>query len=260
MQEWTGRPPSPGDRGRSSTSRTYNEIRSAIRAGYLDTSKPLDERLMMRAFQSTRSAVRDALTQLAEDGLIVRAQRTGTHIIKGLVQISSHQTMVQHDAPSGPGGGNVEVLTVTEGEIPASALIQRKLECTDSHVQMMQQIVYWQQALICCVTAYHRIDRSRQIPRATSVDELDIADMFYRYHGVALHRMESEFEASIAGHRLAGLLEVPTGSPVLMREVRFIDVDDVVRGFQHIDYRADRVSVKAHSELVIKEPPLWETS
>ena len=65
---------------RSTTDQVLHEIRAAILAGRIKPSEQLPEVALARAFGTGRSAVREALHQLLQEGLVVAEPNRGAHV------------------------------------------------------------------------------------------------------------------------------------------------------------------------------------
>lgn len=65
---------------RSTTDQVLHEIRAAILAGRIKPSEQLPEVALARAFGTGRSAVREALRQLLQEGLVVAEPNRGAHV------------------------------------------------------------------------------------------------------------------------------------------------------------------------------------
>src|ERR1022692_2446265 len=67
-----------------SSLRVYGLIKSAIRIGLLGPEEKLLEPDLVRTYAASRGAVREALGQLADEGLVTREPRHGT-VVRGSI-------------------------------------------------------------------------------------------------------------------------------------------------------------------------------
>ena len=65
---------------RSTTDQVLHEIRAAILAGRIKPSEQLPEAPLAQAFGTGRSAIREALRQLVQEGLVVSELNRGAHV------------------------------------------------------------------------------------------------------------------------------------------------------------------------------------
>ncbi len=65
---------------RSTTDQVLHEIRTAILAGRIKPSEALPEATLARTFGTGRSAIREALRQLVQEGLVVSELNRGAHV------------------------------------------------------------------------------------------------------------------------------------------------------------------------------------
>ncbi|RFA08231.1 hypothetical protein B7R54_02575 [Subtercola boreus] len=214
----------------TTVARTYESVRSAIRSGALPSGTRIDEADVIRSLSSSRTAVREAFTWLAEEGLVERRQRSGTVVTRvpnsftgdrftGLVE---HLLYDRVDPAPGPvaarivSGGRMRVLShllLTGGEPVAVRTVYRSAEQPAEGAR----------------------------PEVSGSAQSDFRATF----GIDLARIDTTVEAIGCDEQTAQLLRVAPGSPILLREQVLVGVDGAARLLSQAHYAGARSSFVA---------------
>ncbi len=119
-------------RGRQVSSRRVRDlILASIREGTLDLDTQLVEEDLIRMFNSSRAAVRDALNELSDAGFLVRRPRLGTRVHR-------RDLGLELTAISGIGGESVEIVIREQRLVPNLPLVRTRLNIHDDHVRLVE--------------------------------------------------------------------------------------------------------------------------
>lgn len=229
------------DRGRQSSERRVRDlVRAAIEDGVFDEDLQLDETTLIESLSATRSAIRRALQQLTNEGLLERRPRFGTYPRNRSVRL------VLDDITDVPGSGvggeerpRVQIKITDTRPVPASGLIRSLLSCDDETVHMMENLFVCGDLPIGVRTAYF----------PTSYPVLDYdgpADMGAVgqtvFNTEEMHAASTRIGATVADAATARILKIAPGSAVLTRQQVFVGAGDVPVQAVFDHYRADFVT------------------
>jgi len=189
---------------------------ASIRHGEF-SAESLTEFALVARFGASRGAVRAALLTLAEDGLLVRRQRFGTHVTGNTVRL-------KWDEPR-PGADPLRFASevLVEQMVPNTSLLRRLLRSADDHLAMRDARLTLDGVPMGFRTTYSRIARAREELPVTVV--------------------HTELGTTKADPQTTRLLRVDAGTPMLTRMQVLADSagDRVAVTFDQ--YRGDRVSL-----------------
>ena len=238
------------------TRRAYELVRSLIRSGTILSTEQLVEDELVKTFDLPRVSIRQALVQLAGEGLVSRRRHAGTRVIHDYYQIPIDDYLPR-PAPSG-----FMVRQIDLREVKSMPAIRQHLETDDPIVGMVEHLFEHVTSEgsepIGVRTAYYRRDFSQPKSWATCPS---MAAGFEAVYGVPLGRIETILDAAACDIDTALLLQIEPGSTVLMREQVLTDIEGVVQEYTFSHYRADRVSFPLSHDASAGSPgDHWEST
>lgn len=249
----------------TSTRRTYEQLRSVIRAGMSARSNRLQELTISQDFGASRNSVRLALAMLVEDGLVSRIPRVGTVRTNDIVEFAIPRIPPRDYVPAPdqePDG--LEVVSLQDGVIPTPALIGELLG-TDARLSLTyvqlgfhnDQPVFQRTGVVplhvepeeffARLESLVGISRpDRRLPKeqflAAARDE-DMCEEFKTLFGTDYGRTVNRVEAVTADDQTARVLAVEPGAPVVVRQQFTLDRAGSVREYTLTQFRGDRTTL-----------------
>ena len=214
-------------------------IRSDILAGELRGTLPLEFALVSR-YGGTRNAIRDALGQLRDQGLVTRLPRSGTAVAADTVTFSLERADVPIQIDERHAGEAEDHRLITLQRRPAPEVVARHLD-----VEVSAEVAYVETAH--AVRGIPLRLRASWVPVARCPDLFDgrdlagyLPDLVAEAVGRPVHTQRMLMEALASDERTAELLEVPRGTAlfILERLMALPDGTPVEFGFSRI--RGDR--------------------
>lgn len=186
---------------------------------------------------ATRSAIRDALQMLANEGLVTRQRKSGTVVVGTVEEIPGDEiiadaTMCADD--------RFTVDQLGTRMIRANDQLARLLGAGNSELCVSESLVRIDGRPSCVRTSYVAQQFSERM--ITSVAPL--RQSFEHVFGVPLGEVESTIEAITLDHRIAALLGLTAGAPGLMRELVLRDRSGSVRELSFTVYRGDAFAIR----------------
>ncbi|MCI2422614.1 GntR family transcriptional regulator [Saccharopolyspora sp. K220] len=226
-----------------SSLRLHGLIRSAIRLGLLPSRHQLSEGQLIDAYATSRNAVREAMSLLAEEGLVSRRPRRGT-VIVGMIRELALEDMSPRrgslaDFDNPDDFENIEVETT---RIPITPLLQNRLRTNVSSVWLTEWITLRGGEPFCIYINYSLGDSARELGTDSSSDGLQA--IFRRTYGCELRRIDTTVETLTCDERTGRALRVEPGSPLLFRERLMIDADGNPRECNHTFFPGAKVSLR----------------
>ncbi|MBS9373051.1 GntR family transcriptional regulator [Rhodococcus sp. B50] len=219
------------------TRRAYGLIRSLIRSGFLVDDEQLVEDRLVKTMGIPRARVREALQQLAADGLVERRRRTGTRVRQEYFQVPVDDILPWHTPPG------FAVRQTDNRVVPSGPSIRTRLGTHDTRVGLVEHVFEHVTSTgvepLGVRMAYYReqYEQPKVWQRCPS-----LADAFALVYGVPLGKVDTVIDAVACDTDTARVLGLREGSPVLMREQLLRDVEGTVQEYTFSYYRADRVS------------------
>jgi GntR family transcriptional regulator len=224
--------------------RVHMLLRAAIRAGDLREGGQLVESDLIRDYGSSRQAVRQAMALLAAEGLISRAPRAGTVVVRGISEIALTDAASADAAGVGP--QRLTFVTSDDRAVPSTPFLRERLRTTEREVRMAEHLVHVDGAPLCVFTAYS----SLAFPaRSAAADQGGLAATFREAYGARLRRVETTVQAVSSDERTRLVLGVPDGGPILCRERVLYDADLVPREVGFTYYVGSAVALRSSSDL-----------
>lgn len=214
-------------------------IRSQILAGELKPNEPIpSERDYCDQYQISRMTVRQALSNLVNEGLLYRKKGTGTFVnehklnqsLNGLTSFSE-EMIARGLSPSS------DILSF--GTVPASRSVAKKLEIDIKEpVLKIERIRLADQAPMAIETAYMPVALTAGLTEEMARDS--IYHFIEKHLSLKISEAVQEIEAIIASEDEARHLKIEKGSPVL--KIRMVSYLEDHTPFEYVDssFRADR--------------------
>jgi DNA-binding GntR family transcriptional regulator len=233
------------DRPETSARRAYEMLRTLLRSGELSTSDSLSDDSLAASLGASRNAVRKALQQLADEGLLVRQPKNGTRLVHEMIHIDGGQ-VVPRGMALGHDGGRLTIEQTRTEQAALSPVVRMKLE-TDASIGLLSESRFFVDAVPLSL----RIGYVSGDP-AVMADRLDsfsvenpppYPEAFQQLYGAGFGSSHSTLEAISCEPRTAEILAIEVGAPILLNEVVVRDIDGVARELSYTYYRSDRVAV-----------------
>jgi GntR family transcriptional regulator len=208
----------------------------------------LGERQLEEQFGVSRITVRRAISDLVQDGALVRIKGKGTFVSHGLVRSTLHLASFNEDMRAAGFEPSTRVITATTAEPPPAAAEHLGLTAGQDAYQVRR--------LRLANGAPVSVDES-WLPPGLLPDLLseDLTGSLYRVLAAAGHpvqHVEQTVEAAAAPAETAALLDIEPGAPVLLfRRRSFTGQQDPGRPIEYSIsiYRSDRYQVSMRLAL-----------
>ena len=225
----------------TSPRRVHDLVRAAIRSGELGPGDRLEEVVLMRDLATSRNAVREALQLLADEGLVTRAPREGTIVVRSVLELPLDDLIPPTDS------ADIAIHRLNERRVPSTALIRDRLQTTAAEVGVIEQLFTFQGEPIGVWIDYYEAD----VVQPESWDSCpDLRTAFEHIYGTPLGWVETTIEARPCEPRTMRLLGLDERLPMLVKEHVMFDADGVPRDLSYSHYRADRVSFTVKSRTI----------
>jgi GntR family transcriptional regulator len=237
----------------TSPRRVYELIRSMIRRGVMPHDNALGEATLVSQLGASRNAVRRALQMLADDGVVVRQRRSGT--------APSHDIVAVRDGEVGPrvyegtaDVGRLRVSTLECRRIAAPAPVRAGLGEEVESVMLIEQIGFFSGAPLYLRVGYNVTDYDeKEFMRRVELNHVGfppLAQAFENVCGTPYGSSSSVVEAVSCQDRVAELLQIPVGAPVLLKELMTRQLDGTPREMSFTHFRGDRVAIFGGNQSV----------
>jgi DNA-binding GntR family transcriptional regulator len=246
-------PASSASKSRDAASLVYDAVRSRYRDPWRQGDpQPLPpEYELMKEFQAPRSAVRTALTQLAAEGVLTRARRSGT--IPVLNSVRMEIADVKTPAPTREGE------TPRQGDerdgrrwtVPANASLAARLSVEQGERVDAEEATVFHEGTPFAVRTRYFVegllpDNGLHGYALNSESRIEQA-------GLQIGRIDSTFEAITCDAELAPRLNYVPGAPILLRRVMFRDSRLVPLVWTVFRMRGDRTVMHMTREVDVEQ-------
>jgi GntR family transcriptional regulator len=232
----------------TSPRRIHMLMRAGIRMGLVEPEQHLIEADMIHAFGASRNAVRDAMTLLANDGLVTRVRGAGTVVVGTISKISAFDGQAADEsgndfaAISTETAARYAIATTDERTVPSTGLLRSRLETTDTELRMTEHLISLDRVPFCVFTAYSLLAFPA---RSASVREGGLKGSFFEAFGIELGRIDTSIEAIASDSKTSEMLRLPVGAPVLCRERLLFDRDMTPRETSFTYYAGRDVALQS---------------
>ncbi|OLT12404.1 hypothetical protein BJF78_04175 [Pseudonocardia sp. CNS-139] len=220
--------------------RVHDLLRADIRSGMIARDYQLVEDTLVQRLATSRRAVREALQQLAAEGLVTRVPRRGTRVTRDIVELPLT------DIRPLTGTEEFSIRRIDCRVVPSTPLIRKRLR-TDAEVVGFVEHFFLQRGEPVGVRAVYHHTSTVQ-PEAWDYCP-SLAFAFEHVFGRPLARIESTIDAVACDQQTSALLGLPVGAPVLVNEQVLVDAAGCAQEFTFTRYRADRVSLSSDTTL-----------
>lgn len=225
----------------TSTHRIYELIRAGLRDGSISETDQLSEHRLVEQYGSSRNSVRRALRMLADQGLVNRERRTGTNLAHEFVPIPAGEigprawTGTAHE-------GRLDVSTLCCDTLPVSPELRKRLDCGERQIIVLEQVGSLDATPLYFRIGYNVAESSpdmfmRQI-ECCHVDYPPLATVFERLFETGFGSSTYAIEAVAASERVGQELNVPPGSPTLLRQLTTYDSEHRPRELSFTYFRS----------------------
>lgn len=214
------------------------DLISNLNSGRFDPGAELPgEAALCKHYGASRGTIRQALAELAREGLIERHAGRGSFLrqpkIEGNVVGSYRQFRIE-GPPLEPGGTVITLSRREADEYVAGILGLRN----DRSIYFLKRLRYAGGVPVTLQTSYLPVAMCPDLPRH-DLGERHLVDILLRDYGVALSRAEELIEPAIAGSADAKRLGIRAGVPVFRIERRTFLPDGRVGEFRRAVMRGD---------------------
>ena len=222
------------------------EIKQKIDAGELQAGDPLpSEAALCEMFQVSRTAVRQALTELERDGMIYKRRGKGSFISDYKININLTQVKPQFMSYTGKNHDLINARVIDKKVVKASRQIANymKIVSAGDQVLMVERL-----RLVNNIPALIRVTYL-PYPAAKSLLDADLTRSLFALLSTACNvsfdHGQSVFEAIQAPEREAKILEIEPGSPMLVAHSNNFNSDETFSEYSCYYMRGDRSRVTA---------------
>lgn len=219
--------------GRQTSSRRVRDLVNAgMRSGTFDEHNPLVEETLIDVLGASRSAVRNALQNLADQGMVIRKPRTGTFPSQRAIQLRIGDVV-------GADAERYSLEIIDQRRVPTFELLRMILKTDEEEIRMVENTFLFDREVIGVRTAYFR-DSFTATEYSGPIDMTSVAHDFFGVSDV--DATTTEIGATLADSHTGRLLGVGIGYPLLTRQQTFKDRsgEPVQVVFDH--YRGNQVT------------------
>jgi GntR family transcriptional regulator len=201
-------------------SRVRGLVDASLKNGIYAMNEPLVEDVLMQSLGASRTAVRDALRSLAEQGLLTRKRRVGTVPVNTGTRIRIDDISYR-DPDDARIDLDVQIKIVDWQVVPASALVKSVLHTDEAEVRVCENLYLRGGVVIGNRTAYYS---TQYDPPVDGV--VDMTAIARNVFGVRdLHVAWTEIGTAKADPGVCRLFGMVPDSVVLTRCQAFVDED-----------------------------------
>jgi GntR family transcriptional regulator len=158
--------------------------------------------------------------------------------------------LVPSDLP--PDAGSLTVREILHQIVPATTILQHRLQFDDDQVLMIEQVILLGGVPLFHAIGYSSVETADRVSRVlTGLDRhprhIPLADVFEQMFGAPLGRVETTIEATRTEARITRLLQIEPTAATLVRELTAYDIHGRPRSYNFMHFRADRISFEATS-------------
>lgn len=218
--------------------RIYEQIRSQIRSGELKVGDRIEsERQLAARHKVSVMTARQAVTSLEHDGLVERRRGSGTYVSSPRINWNQLQSFTEQMSARGiPCSSRLLSATMVRADDNAAARLAVTPGAPLVRIERLRLGGAEPLAVEDCLLSLDRFPQllNHRFERSSLFQILE-----QEYH-VRIARAEETVEAQAAGKRIANLLAVPAGSPVLHLTQVLCGTRSQPLVFASAWYRADR--------------------
>lgn len=220
----------------------YQQIRiqilNEIRSGNLNIGDAIDtETILMKKYNASRTTVRNAIKDLVKDGIIERTAGKGSFVKKNLPKAEVKLTGTFEDILNVAKTTSAKVLKFEFVEPPSNILTVLKLK-KDDRVLRIDRIRFVEGTPFLYSTNYLPEDIGRLLT-IKDVEDFVLTELFVKKCKQVLKKQTQEFGATVADDRMAKLLKIPVGFPLLQIKRVTLSSEDILINYFISNFRSD---------------------
>lgn len=222
--------------------RLYAEIRMWPR----DDDRFFTDQQLQEKYKVSRATIRQAMTELEEEGLVRRQQGFGTFVVRAKIEESFG---VERDFSSqwAQSGHSLRVADLKIAPAPCPPRFARLLAIEPrTEVLCIERLRMSGGLRIAWDLRYLPQDVARQIP-PSAFQQVSLLEALQQ--AVRLDQGDTQIEAALAGDEYAQRLDIAPAAPVLIRELVYFSEDGKPVFCGMSAYRADQVRYKFSAPL-----------
>jgi GntR family transcriptional regulator len=200
-------------------------LRGAIEAREYRVGDSLpSERELGELYGVSRITVRRALETLAREGLIRRGRGRsgGTFVQDGPTPETKRMRIGSLDRVAGRQVSSIKIFTFDTR--PSDVETARILGLPpDDSIRYVERLISTADGPVAYVRNFVPLHIGKRIKRK-ELEATFLRDVLVKHHGVPIDKVQDEVEAQVAESRIAAMLKIRPGSPLLRIERLFIDV------------------------------------
>lgn len=240
------------DLSTSSPQPLYRQLRELLRASILDgTFQPMEklpsESELGERYGVSRITVRQALSDLRQEGLVFRISGKGTYVsvpraAEPLVPLQGFSEAM-HQA-----GREAQSRLLSISTLPADVRIAHALEVAlESPVIEIRRVRYLDRAPISLDISFFRPELGQKL-QAEDLASRDIFSLLENECGLVLDHADVSIEATAADEAWCAVLALEAGAPVLRIERLTRDMQGHPIEYEHLFYRGDAFQYRLRVE------------
>lgn len=216
-------------------------LREEISGGKADANRPMTEAQLLDRFNVSRAPIRQALSELADEGYVYRKQGKGTFPVPGRridrPATARPGTLYHHLTQQG-----LQTTTTVDGidRVIPPEHVQVRLELgPDEKLLHFVRLIAVENTPIAYSRIFLRVPAGFNPTREDLESGTSAFELLERDFGITLIQSDNEAWATAATEEISTELGVPEGSPVLAIETVFITKGGVPSGFRVAMHRSD---------------------
>lgn len=212
--------------------RIRNDLLQEIESGAFADDERLPSEVELAArYGVTRMTLRQALSALVNDGMLVRRRGVGTFVVQDAAKRRNMSRLTGFTEDMRNDGRVVETRMLTQQIEPSSTEIAKSLQLpTGAHVIHVGRLRIVDGEPVIVQRSWIPYDRCPDLWNEPLVDDSLYTTLHDRY-GIQLRRADQRIRALAATEEPATLLEVPVGTPLLRVERVTFDAGNVAVEF-----------------------------
>lgn len=222
--------------------RLHGLIRSGIRLGLLSSREQLVENHLVDVYSTSRNAVREAMSVLADEGLVARSPGRGTVVVGRIHELAMDDFSREQDSDH----EYVSIL-IEQARVPVTPLLRQRLRTDGPSVWLAEWLTLRDGEPLCIGTRYSLGCRMRELGTDASAPDLPVR--FRSAYGRELGQIRTTVESLTCDERTGRVLGVEPGSPLLLRERLLLDSDGVPWEWNHTFFPGARVSLRTVTDV-----------
>lgn len=230
----------------------FQQVKETIRGRILDGSfaphsKLPSERELTESFKVSRITIRQALSELQQEGLIFKINGKGTFVSKPKASFDVSKLRGFGESAASIGQEFFSRMIAISTEAATPRLMQKLKVNGETPVTRIQRIRYLnREPLAFDIT--HAAGSLGQKLATADLEKRDILEILENDCSVSIESAEVNLEALLADEKLSGHLAIECGSPILHIERCILDRQKQPILYENLYYRGDNFRFGMHVE------------